>query len=40
MEPRWMILGESAGGTAAMAVKKNVPVQKVECAELQKQNDS
>jgi len=36
MEPVWMILGESAGVAASMAVKANVPVQQVEYAELRK----
>ncbi|CAN5877449.1 hypothetical protein BH11VER1_BH11VER1_20300 [soil metagenome] len=30
MEPVWMILGESAGVAASMAVKQNVPVQEVD----------
>jgi hypothetical protein len=34
MEPVWMILGESAGVAAAMAVREKVPVQKVEHCEL------
>ncbi len=34
MEPVWMILGESAGVAAAMAVKANVPVQQIEYAQL------
>ncbi len=34
MEPVWMILGESAGVAASMAVKANVPVQQVEFAQL------
>jgi hypothetical protein len=34
MEPVWMILGESAGVAASMAVKTNVPVQQVEYAQL------
>ncbi len=34
MEPVWMILGESAGVAAAMAVKDKLPVQKVNCAGL------
>ena len=29
MEPVWMILGESAGVAAAMAVKGRIPVQDV-----------
>ncbi len=36
MEPVWMILGESAGVAAAMAVKENLPVQKVDYRQLQK----
>ena len=36
MEPVWMILGESAGVAAAMAVKGKLPVQKVNYAELRK----
>jgi hypothetical protein len=36
MEPVWMILGESAGVAAAMVAKGNLPVQKVEYAELRK----
>ena len=34
MEPVWMILGESAGVAAAMAVKSGTPVQDVPYAEL------
>jgi len=34
MEPVWMILGESAGVAAAMAVREKVSVQKVEYREL------
>lgn len=34
MEPVWMILGESAGVAAAMAVKENLPVQQVSYAGL------
>jgi len=34
MEPVWMILGESAGVAAAMAVREKVPVQKVEYTDL------
>ena len=34
MEPVWMILGESAGVAASMAVKAGVPVQQVEYAGL------
>ena len=34
MEPVWMILGESAGVAAAMAVKSGLPVQEVPYAEL------
>jgi hypothetical protein len=34
MEPVWMILGESAGVAASMAVKAKVPVQQVEYAQL------
>lgn len=34
MEPVWMILGESAGVAASMAVKSKVPVQQVEYAGL------
>ena len=34
MEPVWMILGESAGVAAAMAVVDNVPVQQVEYGKL------
>ncbi len=34
MEPVWMILGESAGVAASMAVKSGVPVQDVPYAEL------
>ena len=34
MEPVWMILGESAGVAAAMAVKANTPVQQIQYAEL------
>jgi hypothetical protein len=30
MEPVWMILGESAGVAAAMAVRDQVPVQSIE----------
>jgi len=29
MEPVWMILGESAGVAAAMAVRERVPVQSI-----------
>ena len=36
MEPVWMILGESAGVAAAMAVKEKVPVQRIEYGELRK----
>jgi len=32
MEPVWMILGESAGVAAAMAVAENLPVQQVSYA--------
>lgn len=35
MEPVWMILGESAGVAAAMAVTENTPVQRVPYAGLQ-----
>ncbi len=35
MEPVWMILGESAGVAAAMAVKENLAVQDVEYRRLQ-----
>ncbi len=34
MEPVWMILGESAGVAASMAVKAKVPVQEIEYAKL------
>ena len=34
MEPVWMILGESAGVAASMAVKESVPVQQIEYAKL------
>jgi hypothetical protein len=34
MEPVWMILGESAGVAAAMAVADNTPVQQVPYAGL------
>ena len=34
MEPVWMILGESAGVAASMAVKAGTPVQDVPYAEL------
>jgi hypothetical protein len=34
MEPVWMILGESAGVAAAIAVKENLPVQQVPYVEL------
>ena len=34
MEPVWMILGESAGVAAAMAVSENLPVQQVSYAGL------
>jgi len=34
MEPVWMILGESAGVAASMAVKSGSPVQDVPYAEL------
>ena len=34
MEPVWMILGESAGVAASMAVKEQVPVQRVEYSRL------
>ncbi|MFZ4766080.1 MAG: FAD-dependent oxidoreductase [Roseimicrobium sp.] len=34
MEPVWMILGESAGVAAAMAVAENVPLQQVQYARL------
>ncbi|MDA0323910.1 MAG: FAD-dependent oxidoreductase [Verrucomicrobia bacterium] len=34
MEPVWMILGESAGVAASMAMKDRIPVQDVEYAEL------
>jgi hypothetical protein len=37
MEPVWMILGESAGVAASMAVKANLPVQKVDYASLRQQ---
>ena len=36
MEPVWMILGESAGVAAALAVKEKIPVQKIEYTELRK----
>jgi hypothetical protein len=36
MEPVWMILGESAGTAAAMAVAKHVTVQEVDYLELRK----
>ena len=35
MEPQYMILGESAGTAAAMAVKSQRPVQKIDIFELQ-----
>jgi hypothetical protein len=35
MEPVWMILGESAGVAAALAVKSGVAVQDVPYADLQ-----
>jgi hypothetical protein len=34
MEPVWMILGESAGVAAAMAVAENLPVQQIEYSQL------
>jgi hypothetical protein len=34
MEPVWMILGESAGVAAALAVREKIPVQRVEYAKL------
>ena len=34
MEPVWMILGESAGVAASMAVKEGMPVQQIEYAKL------
>jgi hypothetical protein len=34
MEPVWMILGESAGVAAAMAVAGNTPVQQIDCNKL------
>jgi hypothetical protein len=34
MEPVFMILGQSAGTAAAMAIDANIPVQKVEYAKL------
>ena len=34
MEPVWMILGESAGVAASMAVTGNIPVQRIEYAPL------
>jgi hypothetical protein len=36
MEPVWMILGESAGTAAAMAVANHVAVQEVDYLELRK----
>ena len=35
MEPVWMILGESAGVAASMAVEAKVPVQQVAYRKLQ-----
>jgi hypothetical protein len=35
MEPVWMILGESAGVAAGMAVRESTPVQRVPYAGLQ-----
>jgi len=35
MEPVWMILGESAGVAAAMALSDNIPVQRVPYSKLQ-----
>jgi len=37
MEPVWMILGESAGVAAAMAVSDNIPVQQVPYGRLKEQ---
>ena len=34
MEPVWMILGESAGIAAAMAIREDIPVQKVDYTKL------
>ena len=34
MEPVWMILGESAGVAASMAVKANLPVQQIDYVQL------
>ncbi len=34
MEPVWMILGESAGVAAAMALKEEIPVQKIDYTKL------
>jgi hypothetical protein len=34
MEPVWMILGESAGVAATMAVTDHIPVQRVEYGQL------
>ena len=36
LEPIWMSLGQAAGHAAAMAVKENLPVQRVSVAQLQR----
>jgi hypothetical protein len=36
MEPQYMIVGQAAGVAAAMAIKADMPVQKVGVTELQK----
>ena len=39
MEPVWMVLGESAGVAAAMAVDAGIPVQDVPYSKLRKKLD-
>jgi hypothetical protein len=36
MEPVFMVLGQSAAMAAALAIEENVPVQKIDCAELRR----